>query len=345
MKGCTMQVHLVRRFALIACVSAWTFAQTAPAAPQSNEGQDAKALLVELEALSAQITEKVDVEAALVRTREVSKRLIALGKEALPLIQERLADRSRPEFRRDLAYIVGEIPGEDADRELVRLLCFDKSPVAGTALFQLLHRRDRQGPFTFPLAEEELDLLVEAVKDGSGGGSIIRLLGMCTQNDVKARFDPILARYISDIHYDGEFLEIKDTYLSPRTFMLNGYLLAFRYMGDTAWAPLRAAIQEARDQNDAEVEKWLCMAAGFAGDPEVADRLEPVALSDPDRYVRLLAIRAYASSAGQKALPVLESLLDDTTVGEYDNKEFAPPRKIIAGTARAEISRLKSKLD
>jgi hypothetical protein len=169
---------------------------------------------------------------------------------------------------------------------------------------------------------------------------VIRLLGLCAKNDVRTRFDPILARFIRDIRYTGEYPKVMASYLSPRVYTLNGYLLAFEQMGDASWAPLRAAIQEARSRGETEVEKWLCIAAGYACDPEAADALKPVALSDPDRYVRLVAIRAYSGSAGQKAVPVLESLLDDPTVGEYDLKSFAPPPKIIALTARAELHRL-----
>lgn len=55
----------------------------------------------------------------------------------------------------------------------------------------------------------------------------------------------------------------------------------------------------------------------MAGDPSVSGELEGVVRSDPDRYVRCVAVRAYARSAGEEAIPLLVALLDDTTEGDY----------------------------
>ena len=72
----------------------------------------------------------------------------ALGAAAREAIQTRLEDVSNPGFRRELAFMLGEIPGEASDRALLRLLCFDQSHmVRNTALFQLLHRLDLHGHF------------------------------------------------------------------------------------------------------------------------------------------------------------------------------------------------------
>ena len=331
-----------RLFPLLACAVFLASLLSAAHAAEAVSPEAAE-LVQRLEELHPQVEGKEDAGDARVQHEECRKKLLSLGPDALPAIQERLANPEGPAFRRGLAFLLGEIPGEASDRALVQLVCTDQAPVSTTALFQLLHRADQSGPLTFPLTDEELGVLVDAVnrpETHPGGGMVVRLLGLCAKNDVRTRFDPILARFIRDIRYTGEYPKVMGSYVSPRVYTLNGHLLAFGQMGDTSWAPLRAAIQEARSRGETEVEKWLCIAAGYACDPEAADALKPVVLSDPDRYVRLVAIRAYSRSAGQKAVPVLESLLDDPTVGEYDVHPFMEPHLIVAQTAREELHKL-----
>jgi hypothetical protein len=63
----------------------------------------------------------------------------------------------------------------------------------------------------------------------------------------------------------------------------------------------------------------------MAGDASAAAALEAVVRTDPDRYVRYVAIRAYTASAGQNAIPLLQSLLDDETVSEYGGDVHGRP--------------------
>ncbi len=267
--------------------------------------------------------------------------LASFGLDAVPAILARIKEEDNGQMLHLYWSALGRIPGEELDHILMDIF-LNGELRRESALNILASRRARFGPLSFPLSDAAINLLVDRINTPEKVyiGSAMVMLGMCDRNDPGKRFPPILNRFAADVRYDGEYPKNTMTYLSPRTASLAGYLSAFRSMGETAWPPLRAAIQEARNRGDAEVEKWLCMAAGYACDPEAADALKQVVLHDPDRYVRLLAIRAYARSAGQQAVPVLESLLDDPTVEIYNVHPFAPPRKIIGMTARAELYRL-----
>lgn len=321
--------------ALLVSLAMSTFAQPSPTpAPATPE--------VAMDAIRTHILkeEPSDIPAVTWPNKvALREQLAGFGADAVPAILARIESENNKLTETEYGAAITMIPGEKVDRILAD--SFQKNAaLRRMALTALTVRRSLYGPLTFPLSDEALGLLVDMVKN-DGPGMV--MLGMCVMNDTKARFGPILEQFKTAVRYDGDYVNtLVIHHLSPRAQNLYGYLRSFMDMGEIAWVPLRAAIQEAREQNDAEMDKWLCMAAGFAGDPEVADRLEPVVLSDPDRYVRTLAIRAYAASAGQKALPLLETLLDDTTVGEYDVKPFVPPPTIIADTAREEIYRINN---
>lgn len=266
--------------------------------------------------------------------------LASFGMDAVPAILARIKEEDNGQMLHLYWSALGRIPGEELDHILMDIF-LNGELRRESALNILASRRARFGPLPFPLSDAAINLLVDRINtlERVDRGSAVVLLGMCGKNDPGKRFPPILNRFAADVRYDGEYPKNTMSYLSPRTASLNWYLLAFRSMGETAWLPLRGAIQEARVRGDAEVEKWLCMAAGYACDPEAADALKQVVLHDPDRYVRLLAIRAYARSAGQQAVPVLESLLDDPTLSEYTGCSgiYLP---VIGGTAREELNKL-----
>ncbi len=233
------------------------------------------------------------------------------------------------------------------DKTLLRLLCFDKSPaVAGMALIQLVQRTEKNGPFKFVVPEAELDALIETVHKAPLGeaGEVVRVLGMCAENGVDVRFDPILDRLISEVKSTGECPRTKDSYLSPRVYMLNQYLITFRDMGQVTWEPLRKAIDKARGARDAETEKWLCLSAGYAADHTVADYLKELVVHEPDRYVRCVAIRAYTKSAGREAMALLRTLVDDTTPSEFASRPMNMPYYLIGWTAEEGISMLDGNL-
>ncbi len=304
------------------------------------ETVDASALIVRLEGMSNMLVENPQAEELRTQYKALADELTALGAQGRPAILARLASLENPFFRRELTFVLGEIAGEASDRELIRLLCFDdSSEVKNTALVQLLHRAELRGPLSFALSEKELNTLVEMTlkiaRESHYAGSLMRLLGFCAQNDVQTRFAPILTLFQEQVHFEGPFPRIKDSYLSPRVYMLNGFLLTFAHMGETVWEPLREARKKALKVEDAEFAKWLCLGLGFAGDPSVAQCTESVVLHDSDPYVRCVAIEAYVCSAGEAAIPVLETLADDKTESEYSTNPW--PFYVIGGIARANL--------
>ena len=306
----------------------------------SAETVDASALIVRMEGMSKMLVENPQAEELRTQYKALADALTALGAQGRPAILSRLALLENPFFRRELTFVLGEIAGEASDRELIRLLCFDdSSAVKNTALVQLLHRAELHGPLPFALSEKELNTLVEmtlkTARESRYAGSLMRLLGFCAQNDVQTRFAPILTLFQEQVYFKGPFPRIKDSYVSPRVYMLNGFLLTFKHMGETVWEPLREAREKALKADNTEFAKWLCLGLGFAGDPSVAQCTESVVLNDSDPYVRCAAIRAYAWSAGEAAIPILETLADDKTESEYSTDPW--PYYIIGDTASARL--------
>ena len=68
------------------------------------------------------------------------------------------------------------------------------------------------------------------------------------------------------------------------------------------------------------------------------EKITGLVLGDPDRYVRCVAIRAYAASAGKDAIPVLRTLVDDKTPSEYAIRPKDDPYYIIGWTAEEGIA-------
>jgi len=63
-------------------------------------------------------------------------------------------------------------------------------------------------------------------------------------------------------------------------------------------------------------------------------------MEEPDRYVRWVAVRAYAHSAKQDAIPLLELLLSDTTESEYADPHWGK-FLLIQSAARSALRRLR----
>jgi hypothetical protein len=156
------------------------------------------------------------------------------------------------------------------------------------------------------------------------------------------RLTPILERFESEVVSPTvtDSVRIMGAYVSPRVGTLNEFVLGISHIGKDAIPMLEQRRQRAAEKS--ELRKWLTLALGMAGDESVADDLGDMALGDPDRYVRWVAVRAYARSAKQKAIPLLEILASDQTESEYG---VLPPDRgpvlLIGMTAMAELSRLK----
>ena len=194
-------------------------------------------------------------------------------------------------------------------------------------------------PISFPLTKEQIDafLVVVAKAHVYSAAGAAYVLSRCEQNDKAPFVQPIVDRFIEEIERPVDAGGGYGSYLSPRVCVLWQFPRCFGELGDKGIAPLKAALEK---PTGAEMRKWLTLALGMCGEPSVADTLKDWVKNDPDRYFRVVAVRAYARSAGEAAVPLLKELLSDTFESEYYHFPDGGPVYPIRFTARGELVRL-----
>ncbi len=265
----------------------------------------------------------------------ISKALTGHGKDALPAIGEGINSGDRRVTR----YLIGSLGGIGGDESTSLLVsCLNEEDLYLSA--KAVSRLDNR-PIRRPLTGGELAALVALVRDksGIGAGRAAKVLGKCEAMPAAVRTTPILERFCREVDTPSHPASVHGSYLSPRVYTLNQFLLAFSYVGTGAVSIISWAQQERAA--DSETHRWLTLALGWAGDPEAAGELEQMVRDEADTSTRIVAIRAYSRSAGSVAVPLLVSLLDDTTVSHTTGSVGAgTPIYHIRGTARKELSRL-----
>ena len=286
---------------------------------------------------------KLNEQAAWTQVLRLREQLGACGVEAIPAIENRIASEKNSKARSVFVYSLGLIPGEAVDRILLRLFCFEYS-VEDTAGAQLTWRTEHNGPFTFPVPDEQIAKMLAMVRDREvfGTENVLRILGMCARNDAAPIMQAILDRFIKEVKNPSELAPIGGSYISPRVYVLNIFLLAFSYMPEMALPYVCKAHEAAIQKKDPELIKWLAMVMGMCGDTSAGDYLKEIVLNDTDRYIRCAAIRPYERSAGKNAIPVLQQLLDDKTETEYHSEDMAS-KYFIAFTARGSLVMIAKK--
>jgi len=280
----------------------------------------------------------------------VAADLSVWGDDALPAISKGLR-RGDEELSRMLLRSLWGIKSDGATSLLVSVVTPASGEVlVGEALGRLANRGVSR-PLT-PLEFATLTRLIlsDDLYSPTMAGAAARVLGNCREVPAERRAAPILARFIVEIprvQPGDEVPRERYSYVSPRVFRLNKFLLAFSYIGTEAIS----LVSEARQGRaaDPEMHEWLTLALGMAGDPEVAGELEQMVREETDTSTRIEAIRAYSRSAGEAAIPLLVSLLDDMTVtgpsgcartGTEMDKEY-PIRMVasdeLSGLGRADL--------
>lgn len=79
------------------------------------------------------------------------------------------------------------------------------------------------------------------------------------------------------------------------------------------------------------------IAAGMLGDESVVEQVRGIVESEPDVSMRALALRAYAWTAKQKAIPFLRQFANDQTTGGTDCHGRLFPLQIVARDELAEL--------
>jgi len=273
---------------------------------------------------------------------EILEAIASCGEQAVPVIEEKLKRVSDEKVRQDLVFAIGELPGERASRILIDLFCSEEEPgsVRSVAMYQLLRRPEET--MGGPLPREVVCVLLEELErdDIFQVGAVARCLGKCTSIPAAVRAEAILRRFLRELSEPTDLAQaVFGAYTSPRAYVLNKFLLAFHYIGEPAIPALRKAYDEATAVADGERVKWLALSLGMARDVSISDAVEDILRNDQDRYVRCEAVRAYALSAGEAAIPLLRELAVDRTPSEYES-HGGRPCYLIAFTARDELSRL-----
>ncbi len=312
----------------------------APSPPLATPPPSAEAIMDAIHALMGESAQSGDREASWNRVLALREQLGRCGAGSVPAITARIDGEKDARTRQVLVAALGMIPGEEVDRFLFRLCCNDPS-VGLTAGDQLVMRAERFGPFAFRVPDDQMETLLAMVRDRPvmGVGDPMRILACCHGNDLEPVARAVLKRFLAAVKAPDDQPPVGGSYTSPRVYLLNKFLLAFRHMPERALPVLREAHTAAERAGDLEEAKWVAMARGFCGDRAVADALREVVLHDPDRYVRCQAIPAYGWAAGVDAVAVLRPLLEDTTETEY-HADFPPARFIIRNAARDTLMRV-----
>lgn len=299
--------------ALLVSLAMSAFAQSAPApAPATPEE-----IMDAIHALMMEPETRDGGDFFLKQILELRDRLGECGPEAAPVIKARFESEPDARTREMFLHALGKIPGEEVDRFLLRLYCFDET-AGEVARSWLVWRTARFGPFTFQVPEEQVEAMLAMVRDlpVMRAGDTVGILARCHKNALEPIFPVVLERFAREVKTPGN-PSFSGSYLSPHTYVMNWLLRVIKHMPEGVVPLLREARAAAEREGDQELAKWLIMALGYCGDGGVEDALREIVLHEPDRYVRSLAIRAYGRAAGVKAVPVLRPLLEDTTKTEY----------------------------
>ena len=281
------------------------------------------------------------------RLMSLNRSLQALGTAALPAIEGEMGQATAG-MRRALVGALRGIPGDRATRLLVNVFT-QEAPVYlrhttsndlssqrynGLLLVVLNVLRDR--PVTEPVADSDLRNLISLVSDSSPAvaGDAARVLSRCEGVSAGSRLAPVLTRLRNEVVSPSRAAE--SGYLPSEMILRAQLLVAISDIGTPAISIIRPEMESCGA--DTELRQWLLLALGMAGDEASQADLKALATSEPNKYIRLFAVRAYSRAARQHAVPFLETLLNDTTqsdLGDVRGKN----RFLIRDEARTEIRR------
>jgi len=276
---------------------------------------------------------------------EAEGRLVALGKDAIPLLLERAkTDEGTPAFRQDRVRAIAKSDGggEASTRALIDLtLTARDTNVALAAGGWLSNRR-----INFPLTQEQVTGLVSRIGGDnlSAAAGVARALARATNVDKRVIAAPVvelLARAIRE-NRGRTNSPTRGSYVSSEVLHLDGFLTPFSDIGFDAVGPyLREKLGAARAAGDARMSFWLTIAIGHSGDRSVAESLLKVVQStNEDSSLRAAALAAYASALKQDAIPILEQYTSDSTSGPDPRH---PPIAMIAKRELAFLLRANPK--
>lgn len=294
--------------------------------PSPSEESEAKQLVVRLRSA----LEKHDI----VQADQIGRELQALGTTALPAIRESMPEYNKVEARQ-FTSILASISGNEATQLLMQFACQSSDTnIASDAIHAIGNR-----PINFALNTNQFEKLVNEIRNGQvlNAAAAACLLSRCEKNNKSQIVRPILERFIKEIANPTNIGRLHGSYVSPRVYTLNLFLLSFVNLQNEAVGELKTALDKAKTQ---DIRKWLILALGMCGEPSVVAEIRHLIENDADINFRSVAVRAYARSAGKDAVPVLQKLLTDKTESEYDHLPDGTPVYLIKLVAQDELVRL-----
>lgn len=268
------------------------------------------------------------------RAMEISDELGKLGSSAVATVRDALRE-SDGNMQTYLIRALSGIEGDAATQLLVEIMAQASTTEARLQALSTLHNR----PIDFVLNDGQIESLVRIVRDESIGsaGSAARILSRCESNDKAEMMQAILERFIQEVANPSKLLPIHGSYVSPRVYVLNQFLLAFADLRCDAIYVVKSSLEKAQTP---EMRKWLTLALGMTGESSIAPGIRDLIENDKDVYFRCVAVRAYARSAADASVPFLKTLLADDGESEYDTRPDGTPVYPVRFAAQGELSRL-----
>lgn len=279
----------------------------------SAPSPDAAALVVRLKTAVASIGGES-------RASDTVARLTACGDHAIPVICRALEDEGDRRVSCYLARSVAEMPDDAGPRALMDLYC--RRPDLRSSIEAGFRggRLEKGLSIGFTLSPEQM----EALKDRIIGGTrfdargVADLLAICHENRIDSLVAAMVVRYIDAIGPEEPApTTMYHSFLYPYIVRLDSFLRAFKTIGERAVPALREAKKGEVPQH---TDKWLSIALGYSKDPQSAGQLAEILKADPNPCVRYVAMEAYALSAGEAAIPLIETFRNDTTMRGSNDK-------------------------
>lgn len=265
------------------------------------------------------------------------KNLIGNGPEIIPMLRAELGkNEGSREYRAHLVNTLARIKGEKQSTEaLLDVTLTHPDAEVRTQAGMWIDNRVIE---TF-LTKDQISRLVSRIDSENGeiAAQWAYALARAKHVDDGDIVQPLIRRFKLAIqtvkekpgrYYPG-------SYTTDEVVYLNRFLRAFPFIESNVAVPvLRKEIAQAPESR---LKLWLTIAAGMSGDETLAiDLLKVVESELEDSSVRAVALRAYARSLKQGAIPVLERFRHDRTPGP--NPRYPP----IATIAHDELATLQA---
>ncbi|HOX39813.1 MAG TPA: hypothetical protein PL033_17660 [Candidatus Brocadiia bacterium] len=267
--------------------------------------------------------------------------LSALGKDAIPDIAAAMQEAGWMSRNR-LAQIVGDMKDTQAFEPALELAMEYRDDRAAESILLRLSQKDPD----FKLNADHLLFLTERIETTEYPlwMAPVEILSRAKRNDVRERIEPVVKRFRREIAECQDNNISMGSYLSVRVRTLNNFFLAFSRIGNDAVPTLRTELDQSRKSNNEEAIKWFLIALGVMGDKDVAEDVRQIIDKDADPSTRIVAVRAYAMSAGKDGIPYLKTLLQDAMTSPYTGCVRSPePFYPVRDAARDAIVTLERK--